>query len=393
MAMLKVVGAWIKRWPAGHILYLLSAVGLLGWSLASITPGLSAAEVAARQSSSSISQVTASPINAPYKLLEHLVLMLWPHSQLGLRLVSFSLAILMAWFFYKLAINWFGRLIGLFGSLIFLSTPLFIISAHQASAGILYFSPIILVWLFTWLNKADKAKPLAWLLLLVTVGLLIYTPGLAWWMLAAGLICRKKLMLAVDPISVWISAVGLALAAGLAAPLVILAIKHTYIIKPLLLIPQSWPAPLSLLKQLGWMVLALFVKTPTHTPLILGRLALVSVLVLALAVFGIYAMASVARAKAATLVLAIGFAVVAAGINNDLNLLALALPAILVFSCAGLRYLYIEWRSIFPRNPVPKSFALLLILAVTLSQLYFGVRYALVAWPHSSATRSAYMLK
>ncbi|MBX4197586.1 glycosyltransferase family 39 protein [Candidatus Saccharibacteria bacterium] len=391
--MLKVARGWIRRWPAGHVIFFLSALGLLGLKLSSITPGISGAESASRQSSTNLNSLLDNPLNAPYRLIEHYLIKLWPDNVFSLRLTSVILAVLIAWCFYKLAVNWFGRLIGLFGSLIFLSTPLLIIAAHQASSEIMFFSPIIVMWLFAWLAKAERTQVLAWLSLLVACGLLVYTPGMLWWVLGAAIISRKRLMAAVDPTRMWASAAGLALAAGLAAPLVISTVKHSHIIKPLLLIPSSWPVPLTIFKQLGWMGLAIFVKTPSHALLILDRLALISALVIALAIFGIYAMASVAKSKAVTLALGIGFAVIAAGINNNLYLLALGLPAILIFASAGLRYLYIEWRSIFPRNPVPKSFALLLIATVTLSQLYFGIRYGLIAWPRNSATRSAYVLK
>jgi hypothetical protein len=141
------------------------------------------------------------------------------------------------------------------------------------------------------------------------------------------------------------------------------------------------------------MLTGLFIKTGRTDSLIVARLPLLTILLVALMIFGIYAMWTAAQSKARWLALGVVYAIVAAGFNNDIVLLALGLPAIIIFAAAGLRYLYIEWRSIFPRNPVPKTFALVLIALVAMTQLYFGLRYALSAWPNTPATRAAYVLK
>jgi hypothetical protein len=74
-------------------------------------------------------------------------------------------------------------------------------------------------------------------------------------------------------------------------------------------------------------------------------------------------------------------------------ILGLCLPALAILSAAGLRYLYIEWRSIFPRNPLPLSFALVIISLLVGLQVAYGLRYSLVAWPHLAATKQLYVLK
>lgn len=60
---------------------------------------------------------------------------------------------------------------------------------------------------------------------------------------------------------------------------------------------------------------------------------------------------------------------------------------------AGLRYLYIEWRHVFPLNPFAHSMALGLISLVVAASLLYGARYSLTAWPHSAEAKSSYVLK
>jgi hypothetical protein len=395
--MFKVVRTWPKRLiSASSITYILIAGFLFGvffWRLSSLTPGISAAELAEKSTSSSLSGIYHNPINAPHRLLEFVFIKLLPNGSLSLRLASAVIAVAIAFCFYKLSVSWFGRVIGLFGSLVFISLPLFIIAARQATPEIMYFSPVIVIWLFAWLIKSQKTKNLTWLSLLTVCGLLLYTPGLVWWLAGALIVCQKRLIVAIAKVPSWLSAVGGLLLLAIISPLIIYGASHLGIFRRLLLIPAAWAAPLTIAKQLGWMILALVAKTPHNNPLILGRVGLISVLSLALIVFGVYAMQIAARTKAAWIGLTIVFGILAAGINNDPALLALSLPGLAIFANAGLRYLYIEWRGIFPRNPVPKGFALVLIAAVVVSQMYFGIRYALVAWPHAKPTRQLYMLK
>ncbi|HVS79025.1 MAG TPA: glycosyltransferase family 39 protein [Candidatus Saccharimonadales bacterium] len=395
--MFKAQNRWTARltWRGLLIAAVVAVTGffIFFWRLSSLTPGLSPGEIAARQSGASLHDITHNPINAPYKLLQLALTKLGSTSTFELRLASVIFGIFFLWCFYKLAVNWFGRFIGLAGAILFVTLPFFAVSVRQASAEIMYFVPIALMWLYVWLLKTPKRQSLAWFLLLMAAAVSLYTPGMVWWIAASFAISKKRITSATAQVPAWISAAGLLLVAAAAGSLAV-AGAHTHTVaKQLLLIPSGTLTVITTLKNLGWMALSLFVKTGSHNPLILGRSPVLDILMLALLVFGVYAMQSAARVKAIALGLSILFAVAAAGINDNFALLALGLPAVCVFTAAGLRYLYIEWRSIFPRNPVPKTFALALIAALTLSQVYFGLRYALVAWPHSPATRTVYVLK
>lgn len=171
------------------------------------------------------------------------------------------------------------------------------------------------------------------------------------------------------------------------------AARDHQVIKNVLLVPAHAPDWLAALKDAGWMVFSLFAKTGHADRLLVGRLPILNILLMALLVFGVYAMLGASRAKTIALGSGVIYAIVMAGLNNDIELLALGLPSVAIFIAAGLRYLYIEWRSVFPRNPVPRTFAVVLITFVAATQVYFGLRYSLSAWPNTPATRSSYVLK
>jgi hypothetical protein len=398
MIMFKAWGGRLRRLFSRHLLaYFVLAAFLFGvffWRLASLTPGLSPAEAATRGTSLALRKIYDDPVNAPFKLIQHLFIKLDPGSILFLRLSGVILGLIFAVCFYKLAVSWFGRAIGLFGTLLFITLPLFVISARQASAEIMFFTPVILMWLYYKLMKnEDDPKPWLWSTLIIASVLSIYVPGMLLWLAGAVIICRRRLMEAISGIPAWVSGAGFTAGLVLLLPLILSAVSRPAIIKKLILLPDHWSPVLRTIENIGWMASSLFIGTPAANPLIIGRLPLINILLLALLIFGAYALYTAARPKAYVLGLAVLYAVLAAGLSNNVVVLALGLPAIALFISAGLRYLYIEWRSIFPRNPVPKTFALILIAAVVASQVFFGLRYSLVAWPHSAATRAHYVLK
>jgi hypothetical protein len=69
------------------------------------------------------------------------------------------------------------------------------------------------------------------------------------------------------------------------------------------------------------------------------------------------------------------------------------LPGVAILDAIGLKYLYEHWFSVFPFNPLARGFAVAMISLLLLSQLAYGLRYALLAWPHNMETRKEYVIK
>jgi hypothetical protein len=380
-----------RRWLALAVILLL-AVAATAHHIGSATTGLSPAEAAARTQSSDWHHLLDHPLNAPHNLVIYAVHKIGSERHGVLRLASYVYALVFAGLFYYLARGWFGRTVGIFSALIFCLSPFFLITARVATAQIMFFWPLALMAAYYWLNRTDK-KSSAWLVLMLSVGLSFYTPGLVWWLLGAAVVCRKKLLDITGQLPQAIVAAGLALLVLLLVPAGLAVFRDWHFLKDLAALPGSWPGPVRLVKDFGWMISSLSVKTPYHDQLLVGRLPLLDLLQMGLLVFGVYAMGTAARLKAAAFGLSVALAVILAAFNNNLEFLFIGLPAIGMFMAAGLRYLYIEWRSVFPRNPIPKSLALVLMAVLVGIQLVYGLSYSLIAWPHTSDTKTVYVLK
>jgi hypothetical protein len=376
-------------------LYLLLALLLAVLTLHNIGSGPAAmdnAEAAAKKASYSLTAIKNNPVNAPHDLLSlaiHKSGLSWLVSQ-RLGSVIFSLISLLAVTF--ILRSWFGRGIGMMGALLFLATPLFLISSRQGTPVVMYLSIAIIMAVYIWTLRAQN-KDLGLVLLFVISALAFYTPGIALWLAGAAAISRKKLTDTLSLVSPAAITAAILMGFLLLVPLALALVSNWHLVRLLVPLPAQFAEPLTILKETVWMALAVFVKTPYHTDLILARLPILNIVQDALLIFGGYALWQAAPKKLMAFIAAAVFAIIAAGVNNDLSLLTLALVPLAIIVCAGIRYLYIEWLGVFPLNPVARGLALTMLWAAVIIQLLFGIRYAVAAWPVTKDTKAAYMLK
>jgi hypothetical protein len=160
-----------------------------------------------------------------------------------------------------------------------------------------------------------------------------------------------------------------------------------------MLIPVAFAGILGIIKAFAWSALALVWRTHRHLDISIGRWPMLNAVQSVLLIFGAFAMFTQAMAVGYMLTIFALLCIIVAAINNNASLTIMALPILSMFVAAGLRYLYMEWRNIFPRNPLPRTLAISLMVALVAMQLFFSVRYSLVAWPHTPETLRLYVLK
>lgn len=363
------------------------------WQLGSSTSGLSPAENAYLNSSNSFQAIVDSPIYAPHKLVQFAMFQAGLDSQLLLRLPSVLFVLAFLGLFYLLLKIWFGRLVGLLGVLLLAGTPWVVLIAKSALPDILLLTPLALISIYLWLNRRQSKLNIMWLIMAILLGLSLYVPGMLWVLGAATLTKHRQIFNIIKKINPYALTAGTILFLGLISPLVKALFQHPSLLKPLLLIPEQLSPPVEIAKSVGWAALSLVWRLPYPTDLTVGRLPLLTVSLLALSAFGAYAMWTKARQQAYGL-LGLGAAsIVFAGLNKQLTILLPTIMVLCVFAAAGLRYLYVEWNSIFPRNPLPRYMALVLMTALVSLHLFYGFRYAQIAWPNSPATKRVYVLK
>lgn len=360
-------------------------------NLGSWTPGISPAEATARQNSISLNAIADNPVYAPHKIIQHMFLYIGD-SAFWLRVPSAIIGVLMLFSFYIVARKWFGKTVGLYSLLIFLTLPWALLLARHGVPQIMLLGNIVFLAAIVWLITTDRHN-IALILLSIACALLLYIPGMIW-VILAGLLClAPRFMPAVGRAGKWTKMISCLVFVLLLAPLVMAAADNQQILLRLALIPPDIAPLPELARSIYWQFSGLFVSTRDPHPLVLGRMPLLGVIPAALMLIGSYVMWVRAKREFALLVFIILISIVGGGINRDLWLAAMALPVAILLVAAGLRFLYAEWHNVFPVNPIPKGFAFLVIAAVVSLHAAIGLRYVYSAWPNTVSTTKNYVLK
>lgn len=375
------LGAWLCL--------IVATAGLYGYRLGSLPAGISSQAQVEVNQSASLHTIFNNPVYAPHKLLLWATSKLWPHNLWAARLPAVLIGLaLLACLFYILQ-KWFGRTVGLLATLIAGFTPWMLLASRQAEPLIIFSLPLALGAILLALPKSAH-KNLLFGLLVVAVACSLYVPGLIWLLLLALVYRRQGFAEIISGIkgavkSLWIC-VGLVLAVPFAWSLA----TNWHTNKILLGLPAHLPTPLIFAKDIAWSLLALVWRTPYHDSWMLGRLPALNIALAILAGFGVYAMLRLARAKAKLILVYAAGAILLAALNSSLQFEIMLLPVVFIFIAAGIRYLYFEWHSVFPANPIPKLLALAAIIAISGLSVLYGIKASLVAWPNNSETKASY---
>jgi hypothetical protein len=395
--MLSIPRRWVS-WQSAKILsvglaVLLAFFFLFVWRLGTIVPALSAHEAVARIASSSFGDIVNNPVNAPHKIIQCFFQLLDYHGAFWMRSVSVFYAAIFLASLYLLLKIWFGRFIAAAGTLLFATTPWVVLMGRNAAPDIMWLSPFLFMFAYASLCRSETRVNIAWFIFLVSVVLCVYTPGLIWLVLFAFIIRAKKITAAITKINGSLIVAGLSVLILLLLPLVYAAVRDTAVAKNLLLIPSYFTGTTVVIQNFLWTGTALAYHLPQHMDYSVGRLPILDLGQTVLAVFGILALWQKARRETLIVLALILISVVTVAFSGNMLLLVIALPAIAVLDAAGLRYLYIKWFKVFPINPIARAFATCLVSLLLLAHIAYGIRFALLAWPHNVETRKAYVVK
>ncbi len=363
------------------------------WRLGALTTGLGPEEFFSAQNNHSFRQIIKNGVNAPYYLVQHAIDKLLPNHIFALRLASVLFALVIFFCLFSWLRSWFGKTTATFITLIFISTPWLILTSRSATPDIMFLWPVVLIYVFRWLTKSDRFAGWFFILFCLVLAITLYVPGMIWLLVAAGIVMHRSLRTILQSKPMAYLTFGLLLIILASVPLIAAVVNEPSRLKTLFLFPDKWPSVLEAIKATAWSFLSLFVELRSHIDITLDKLPIFNIMQTALVVIGVYALSAASRRIVYLMAGMLLFATLAAGINHNLHLINIGLPAVAVFLAAGLRYLYLEWRRVFPLNPLPYALAISLISLVAFFQLLYGLRYSLIAWPHSQETRTTYVLK
>ncbi|HJP96112.1 MAG TPA: hypothetical protein VJ843_01940 [Candidatus Saccharimonadales bacterium] len=380
---------FISHWQtvtAYGAVFLGSAIMLL-WRLGGLTGGYSANESATLAASLSVHTIWDKLFDAPFYAVVHVLTYITPHDLLATRLASALVAWVGLVLFCILAYRWFGTRAALIGTILFGCSSWFLHVGRLGVPQVMFLGVIALVACGVWIR--EKRAGIAVILGLTLAGGLLYTPGMAWFVVL-GLIWQWKHIDAAFRKHLGSVSIGALIFLATLVPLAWRFYHTPSLIKVWLQLPANWNQPLHFLHNLIDVPLAFFVRSPVNPEQWLGNLAILDIFTIIM--FGLGAYIFCKYFKLARVKLVVGLAIVGSiviAITGTVPLTALVPFAFMVVT-AGADYVLEVWLHVFPRNPLARWLGISLFGLVIAMACVYNLRAYFVAWPQTTATRDVF---
>ena len=224
--------------------------------------------------------------------------------------------------------------------------------------------------------------------------LLLLTPGLVWFVLAAAFWQRRDLLAAWKNLKLWWAQALLVLTGLLWTPLLITSwINQTAHANTWLGLPAYYGSLSIVGHRFLDVFIHLFVHGPNTPELWLGRLPILDVFTLSVTVLGLIFYARHWRNSRARMLFSyLVLSIILIGLNGPVGL-SLAVPLLYLFAAAGLTWLLHEWLKHFPNNPIAKGVGISLITLAVIFSAAYNLEGYFVAWPNSPAVISRFIYR
>ncbi len=388
----KVIFYAIANYWRPSLLSIASAAAVLAlifFRLATLTPGFSNDEIAARAASSNIGNLQTDPLYAPHKVLQFGLHYLNHHGPLAMRSISALIGFITILGFYYVMRRWYTRRTAFLTTILLATSAWFLHIIRLSTPD----STFLLLFLFfaagVWLQQS-KRKGVAFIAATLSAMSLLYIPGAIWFLIPAVLWQRKRVFEAVEQLPVWQLAFCMLAGVALISPLVLALIQQAGFYKAWLGLPEQLPDALRVAKNLVSTPLQLVWRGPDDATRWLGNLPLLdwfSAIMLAVGVYAHWLKLHLDRSWLFIYVAVAGTILVSLG--GPVNLV-LIMPFIYIVVGSGVALMLQQWFTVFPRNPVAKGLGLgFMIIAIVGSSLY-NLDHYFVAWPNAPETKAAF---
>lgn len=362
---------------------------LLGFKLATLVPGASAAEVTAKAGTTTISALLDNPLYLPHRIVGFIMQQITGGGILAMRSVSALFGLLSVCLMYYVLKAWHTNRVAIFGTLLYASSSWFLHTARSATPDIMMTMLLALLVAGIWFRE-HKRRWVALFAVALMATFLVYIPGMVWFILAVTIWQRKRIRSELRRINGPTIVIAAVFGLIVFAPLGYALIDNIALLKTLIGLPEEFPAPLDFLKNIAAIPFQLFIKGPDNPAIWLGRIPILDMFSAAMFVLGLYAYYFRLKLDRTRFILAlfiIGSVLVA--LNGPVTL-TLLLPFVYIVIAAGVTLMLQQWFTVFPRNPLARTVGSSLLSIAILLACTFHVLHYFVAWPNTPATKDVY---
>lgn len=376
----------------------MAAAALLGWlmlyKLGSLTAGMSGDELSAAAAPVGWHGIYEQPFYLPLELVRSVFFWVFPdHGPALSRLPNAIFGALAISSFAGLIRLWYGTRVAALAAAMFAAGAWTLHISRLASFDVMYLWAMPALFFGHFMLRKYYRLSSVWFGALITWGLLIYIPGLIWFVLIDMWLQRRYVAEGWRHATSWWRRPLYVLSGLIWLPLLAIDLGRAGNFSIWLGLPAHFDGAALMLKHFAAVPAHLFIRGPEYPQLWLGKAPILDVFALAASVLGIYFYAThwkSGRSRFMAAAALLGFLLVGIGGAVTLSLLV---PLLYVAAATGLAYLLSQWLRTFPSNPLARGLGLgLVIFAVALSCLY-NYRAYFIAWPHTDTAKATFQYR
>lgn len=339
-------------------------------------------------SSQSIKNILENPLNAPYKLVSFALTSISPNVRM-VRAVSFSFYVMtIVALFYALR-HWHTLQTSLLTTFIFASNAVVLAVSRYGTPLVPLMSFYIFASLLLWQlhGKSNKTLPL---IIFGSLGMLLYVPGALWFVIILATVYGNRIKAFFKKMKRQAVLVGILLSLITLLPLLRSFILDFSVFRDWLLLPSHLDVatiPRNILRVPS----AFLYRMPLDPHINIARLPVFDIASGILFLIGLHAYRQKFRLDRTKVMIGSGIVgCVLGALGSPISAIVFLLPFAFSVIAAGIEYLLDEWSRVFPRNPVARSFSVILLTTTVLFSSYYQVTRFFVVWPQTPETRAVY---
>lgn len=364
---------------------------LLFFRLGTLVPGISATESRTLSDSSSWQKLIDNPINFPYKFIEFGLIKWGRTGALELRSISAIFALGMICLFFYTLRRWYARRTAILGTALLVSSSWLLHFGRLAQPDILYSSLIAVLAYGTWLKNTKKSG-LAVVVGGILAAILMYIPGLIWFVVIGGW-WQRKIIFKYYAIRSLSGFLFIFITSLLLMPLIYGVVLNPEHIKSLLgLQLVGFPNIIDVLQNALNIPYQVFVHASFDPSTWLGQLPLLDIFAIVMLMLGTYAyyfLRDLDRAR--VMVGILGISTILISLHGGVSIIIL-LPFLYVLISAGIALLLQQWLTVFPRNPLAGLIGTVLVSLTVALSIYYNVNHYFIAWPNNPDTKKSFVV-
>jgi hypothetical protein len=377
---------WRRQSIYGFLLLVLLAFIVIQLSI--IPSNFANVESSYSTETSIFSNIGQNPLSLPHKLATYVTVQV-SDSIRSVRAVSIVILGFSVIALYRIIKRWHSEKIALFTAAMFGLNATSLAVGRLGAPLVLILCWSIIISILMWLQHG-KSRKIAPVVLLIISAALIYVPGAPYFFILLIVLFGKKLLKISKSLSSKTIYTGIIFSVILIGPLFYSFYNDINLVRNWFLIPQSidWS---SIISNILKVPSAFIYKSPVNPLLNVGTLPVLDVASGGLFLIGLYAYQKNSKLeRTKIMILTAAFGIILGALGEVTIGIVLLLPFVYSVIAAGISFILDEWYSVFPRNPIARSFGLLLVTFVILMSIYYQTTRFFVVWPQTPETRQVY---